>query len=119
MTTADLEQVHSRLNQLLADAGAKPLDGLYVCPHGLGVCACRKPLPGLLLQALAEHDGCAGESFMVGDSDSDIEAARASGVIAVRIGGERDPRAAFTAPDLAHAAQWMASRGSGLESEFA
>ena len=57
MSAADVDAVNDRLQKLLAEAGVAPLDGAYVCPHGFDACDCRKPLPGLLLQALAEHDG--------------------------------------------------------------
>lgn len=71
----------------LAEYGAR-LDGIYVCPHhptdGVGDylvdCTCRKPKPGLVLQALAEHHLQPGEAILVGDKPRDIEAAEAAGV---------------------------------------
>jgi D-glycero-D-manno-heptose 1,7-bisphosphate phosphatase len=110
MTAADVDAVNERLQALLADAGAAPIDGVYVCPHGFDECDCRKPQPGLLLQALAEHDGDASASFMVGDAESDIAAGRAAGVTAIRIAPVPDERADFTAPDLAAAADWILAR---------
>ena len=57
-----------------------PLDEIRVCPHDdPDNCPCRKPKPGLLLQAPA-HD--LGRSFMVGDRWRDIEAGRAAGCYA-------------------------------------
>lgn len=62
--------------------------GIYHCPHhpnGSMVeyareCDCRKPAPGMLLQAAREHDIDLAASIMVGDKDSDLAAARAAGV---------------------------------------
>lgn len=61
---------------------------VYHCPHhaseGLGayrtICACRKPAPGMLLQAMREHALDAPACALIGDKDSDIEAGRAAGV---------------------------------------
>ena len=64
------------------------LDAVYYCPHhpdaGKGEymrkCACRKPQPGMFLQAAREHMIDLSQSVMVGDSASDAEAASAAGV---------------------------------------
>ncbi len=51
-------------------------DGVYYyCPHAPDEdCACRKPKPGMLYQAAVEHNINLSESWMIGDSMSDIEA---------------------------------------------
>lgn len=64
------------------------IDAVYFCPHhpthGNGyykvMCACRKPKPGLLLQAAQEHGIDLAASVMVGDSVHDMEAGAAAGV---------------------------------------
>jgi D-glycero-D-manno-heptose 1,7-bisphosphate phosphatase len=92
VTLAELEAVQSRLVQLLDDAGAI-LDAMYICfhhPDGVvpplsGSCNCRKPRPGMLLDAAAEHDLDLGASFLVGDTDADVGAANAAGVDAVLV----------------------------------
>ena len=57
-----------------------PLDGLYTCYHDTtDRCACRKPKPGLLLKAAAEHQIDLKSSFMIGDRGSDIAAGAAAG----------------------------------------
>lgn len=54
--------------------------GVYYCPHRPeDDCECRKPKPGLLLQAQREHRFAFAETFMIGDSESDVLAARAVG----------------------------------------
>ncbi|MCF6437997.1 D-glycero-beta-D-manno-heptose 1,7-bisphosphate 7-phosphatase [Pseudoalteromonas luteoviolacea] len=73
--------------------------GVYFCPHHpkkalpqyLRDCDCRKPKPGMLLQAIEEHDIDPTTSIMVGDKASDMKAAIAAGVatkILVRSGQE-------------------------------
>jgi D-glycero-D-manno-heptose 1,7-bisphosphate phosphatase len=59
-----------------------PLDAVYVCYHdNADHCSCRKPQPGLLIQAATEHSLDLQHSFMIGDRWSDIEAGRAAGCI--------------------------------------
>jgi D-glycero-D-manno-heptose 1,7-bisphosphate phosphatase len=77
-----LARVHARLAELLAADGAH-VDGFYHCPHHPevgGPCACRKPEPGLVLDAAREHGVDLGASWLVGDADRDLEAARRAGV---------------------------------------
>ncbi|GHA25546.1 D-glycero-beta-D-manno-heptose 1,7-bisphosphate 7-phosphatase [Oceanisphaera arctica] len=80
----------------LADRGVD-LDGIYFCPHhpteGSGpetqVCDCRKPAPGMFLEAAQELNINLADSYMVGDKVSDMKAAEAAGVghkILVRTG---------------------------------
>ena len=55
----------------------------YHCPHHpefTGECGCRKPKPGMLIQAKKEFDIDMPNSLMVGDKNSDIEAAINSGI---------------------------------------
>lgn len=64
------------------------ISGIYYCPHHptKGIfpfrkqCSCRKPLPGLILNAINDHDIDPKESIIIGDKISDIEAAMAAGV---------------------------------------
>jgi histidinol phosphatase-like enzyme len=75
----------------LAAAGAV-LTGGYYCPHDLlPACTCRKPAPGLLLQAAREHDISFADSWMIGDSASDIEAGKRAGCRTARILADSEP----------------------------
>ena len=75
----DAEAVHERFVELLADAGAS-LDAAYYCFHAPDEdCACRKPAPGMILDAAADLDLELGRSFVVGNSHADVEAGRAAG----------------------------------------
>jgi len=76
-----------RVQEDLAEIGAH-MDGIYHCPHhpeaGIGrykqACDCRKPGPGMLMQALSEWDIDLERSLMIGDSPKDIEAGERAGV---------------------------------------
>ncbi|HXY86384.1 MAG TPA: HAD family hydrolase [Gaiellaceae bacterium] len=60
--------------------------GFYYCPHETDAgCDCRKPAPGLLVRAAAEHRIDISASTMIGDSESDVEAGRAAGCRTIRI----------------------------------
>jgi len=82
--------VNRRIAELLGEAGAK-VEGWYWCPHHpdfTGPCDCRKPAPGMLLDAARDLDLDLARSWLVGDHGSDVEAARRAGVrpIMVRTG---------------------------------
>ena len=82
-----LDQIHRRLCEILASEGAH-LDAILFCPHHptIGVapfrkrCDCRKPLPGMLLEAASDRDLSLEQSWIVGDSLRDLEAGAALGV---------------------------------------
>jgi D-glycero-D-manno-heptose 1,7-bisphosphate phosphatase len=91
-TREALEAVHERVNALLGEAGVRP-DLYRYCHHHpdahdpslAGPCACRKPEPGLLLDAAAELGLSLGDSWTVGDSDSDVAAGRRAGTRTVLV----------------------------------
>ena len=89
-TVTDLLALHDYLNALLAEYGAR-IDAFYYCPHHpkfTQACACRKPLPGMLLAAAADHHLDLSRSSLVGDAAGDIGAGYAAGcrTILVRTG---------------------------------
>ena len=109
-------------------AGGPALDGFYFCPHHPSAtlaryredCGCRKPRPGMLLRAAAEHDLDLSDSFMIGDRVTDIIAGARAGcrTIQVETGCHRAPPIETveplerTRPDhrcagLAEAARWI------------
>jgi histidinol-phosphate phosphatase family protein len=87
-----LVAVERRLRDLVEEAGAM-LTGVYWCPHHPsgnvapynGGCNCRKPAPGMLLQAAREHGLDLAESWFVGDILDDVEAGRRAGCKTVLI----------------------------------
>jgi len=84
MSERDLEAVHAELAAQLAGAGAR-VDAIFACVHERGACSCRKPDPGLLLDALDRFGVAPSEAVMIGDADSDVEAGRRAGVRTIRI----------------------------------
>ena len=94
---AGLGAIHARLEALLAERGAHLTD-IFYCPHhpdgGFAgevavlkrPCHCRKPAPGLLLAAAAKYNISLSHSYMIGDSDSDMEAGRRAGCRTAAIG---------------------------------
>ena len=85
-------RVHDRLERELARGGAR-LDGIYYCPHHPTIgqppyrqsCECRKPRPGMLVRAAADHDIDLSQSFVVGDKNSDVRLAHEAGARAVLV----------------------------------
>ena len=80
-----LNTIHERLKEILAKNGAK-VDDIFFCPHLPDAgCFCRKPAPGLLLQAREKYDIDLLKSFVIGDRMLDVEMAHAVGAIAVLV----------------------------------
>lgn len=87
-TRADLDEIHDRLRQHLAKYGDH-LDAIYVCPHEIGQCHCRKPDIGLFEQAFFDFPGeRPGNSAMIGDSLSDIQAGARLGMATIFVPGD-------------------------------
>lgn len=117
---AALAGVERRLRELL-DPTSAPLLGCYFCPHhpeGTApsyaiACVCRKPRPGLLLRAAADHGIDLDQSWLVGDILHDIEAGRRAGCRTVLIdnGNETEwRRSALRTPHAAVAGLGDAAR---------
>jgi len=86
LAPAALRAVHARLRALVRAEGVE-LAGIFVCPHAPEAeCACRKPRPGLVLDALAELGLDRRGSWLAGDTAKDVAAARAAGVRAALVG---------------------------------
>jgi D-glycero-D-manno-heptose 1,7-bisphosphate phosphatase len=80
VSRAVVDEINSWITAQLRAAGGR-LDAIYLCPHRPDEnCACRKPKPGLLLQAAAELGIDRAASLLVGDSATDVQAALAAGV---------------------------------------
>jgi D-glycero-D-manno-heptose 1,7-bisphosphate phosphatase len=86
VTLAELRAVHDRVVALLAGEGLALDDWRYCFHHPDGVvaalsgpCDCRKPAPGMLLDAARQRGIDLAASWMIGDSDGDVGAGRAAG----------------------------------------
>lgn len=113
---ATLAAIHARLEEMLAEEGAA-VDGIVWCPHRPeDGCGCRKPAPGMALEAADRFGFDPADAFVVGDHAGDMGMGRAVGAttILVRTGhGEREQDAAegladHVAADLAGAVDIIA-----------
>jgi D-glycero-D-manno-heptose 1,7-bisphosphate phosphatase len=89
-----------------------PLDAIYVCYHGYdGECECRKPKPGMLIEAAKKYDIDLRQSYIVGDRSKDVDAGLAGGCCTVFIDyGYCEPLNTspdFTTDTLQSAATWI------------
>ena len=94
VTEAELRLIHDKLETLLGKEGAY-LDAIYYCPHHphrgyegeipeLKIdCDCRKPKPGMLMQAAKDFNIDLSASYMVGDGENDVLAGKAAGCTSV------------------------------------
>ena len=87
ITWDELYEINKKMDTILGMDGAY-IDGIYICPHHPDKgfegerpeykfdCNCRKPKPGLLLQAAKDYNINLSESYMIGDSERDVAAGR-------------------------------------------
>jgi D-glycero-D-manno-heptose 1,7-bisphosphate phosphatase len=106
-TEETLKTVHDRLRQILASHGAK-IDDIFYCPHRPDEgCECRKPAPGMLIQAKDKHGLDLTRSFVIGDRMMDVGMAHsvgAKGILVPEPGDqyniEKEIRESTTKPDF-------------------
>ena len=83
----DLISIHEQMERALQTYNAH-LDGIFFCPHDGDFCECRKPKPGLLLQAFAHfRELQPSDGVLIGDSLPDVEAGRSAGVRTILVRG--------------------------------
>lgn len=86
-TVEQMNRLHDYMQREIKAYGAE-IEKFYYCPHykeGSVAeyaidCQCRKPKPGMLLQAMQEYDIDREQSFLIGDSKRDVEAAENAGI---------------------------------------
>ncbi len=95
-TIDELNQIHNKMDTLLGNERAK-LDAIYYCPHHPDSgfegeikeykvdCECRKPKPGMLLQAAEKFNIDLSQSYMIGDSERDIIAGKSAGCTTIGV----------------------------------
>ena len=90
ITHKKVEEIHSTIQEYLKKYGTK-IDGFYYCPHRPDEnCQCRKPKPGLLFKAADELQLNLQSSWLIGDNDTDTQAAITAGCRAIRIDSNND-----------------------------
>ena len=109
---AEVEKIHAAIGRVL------PIDEFFVCYHDdRDACSCRKPKPGLLLEAAGKYGIELRASYLIGDRWRDIDAGEAAGCATIWIDygyRERGPSRGPTArvKSLAQAARWIVGRCS-------
>jgi D-glycero-D-manno-heptose 1,7-bisphosphate phosphatase len=111
---ADVDAINAELVRRL------DLDDVLVCPHDdSDGCACRKPRPGLIIQAADRWHVALRDSVMVGDRWRDVDAGRSAGcrtVLLARDYDERPPAGAdLVTGTLEQAVPWILGQGSERE----
>lgn len=94
MTLDDVEDIHTRMRRELAATYGLDLLDVVVCPHDDGECRCRKPQPGMLLDAARRHGIDLQASWMIGDQERDVEAGRGAGCRTILVSGDVSDSAA-------------------------
>ena len=109
-TEEGLQIIHNKLDTLLGNERAK-LDALYYCPHHPDKgfpdenpaykidCPCRKPKPGMLLDAARDFNIDLSASFMIGDDERDIAAGKTAGVKTIGVRSGKGLRGSKLQPD--------------------
>jgi D-glycero-D-manno-heptose 1,7-bisphosphate phosphatase len=112
MSAESVEDIHERI------AESVPVDRIYYCPHQDGECDCRKPGVGMFERAAREVPGVTlGRSAaIVGDSESDMQAGRALGLVLVKV-GSADSEVDHVCASLAEAAEWLVGKVSDVPAE--
>ena len=117
LAPADLDRIHERLLALLGEEGAA-VDAILHCPHAPEAgCDCRKPAPGLALQAAQRFGFDPSTSVVIGDHAGDVGLGRAVGAMTflVLTGHGREERASaepladHVVPDLGAAVDIIAA----------
>ena len=111
--TADRSEVDRINARVMSELG---LDQVRVCPHDdVDNCACRKPKPGLILDAASQFGLDLANSFLVGDRWRDIDAGKAAGCFTVFVDRgyrERQPtNSDFVARSTLEASRWIVAHG--------
>lgn len=105
--------------ELERQIGAGLIDATYFCPHSPEqACQCRKPEPGMVIQAAREHSINLSHSYFIGDKESDVECGRRAGTKTILVetgyGGAADKKSADTVvTDLAAAVRFILGPGTG------
>ncbi len=115
----ELDHIHLMMQEAIKSRGGNIRD-IFFCPHKPEErCPCRKPKPGLILEAQKQHHIDLASSVMVGDSVKDIECAKNAGcgqAVLVKTGkgresekllAEKECTPDFIATDLSDAVTWI------------
>lgn len=125
-----VDEIHHRMIKAVREAGGR-IDDVFYCPHRPeDACVCRKPRPGLLLRAAKCLRLDLERSFLVGDAESDVLAARAvncqpvlvktgRGVDHLALLSQQNVDDLYIADDLGDAVGWILNQFSSIDPDNA
>jgi len=135
LTENEMLSLNKQINKIITNAGGPDLDIIYYCPHHPEAtiesyrldCECRKPKPGLILQAAHEHNIDLHRSYLVGDRITDIMAGQRANchTILVQTGAHNAPpiqtsesidsliKPEFTCENFTQASKWIIHSEAG------
>ena len=104
--------------ELISQLGEGLIDGSYFCPDAPGTASTRrKPEPGMLLEAAAEHGVDLAASYMIGDKAADVECGRRAGARTILVltgyGAEQDCAPDYRVRDVVEAMETVLGHGRG------
>jgi D-glycero-D-manno-heptose 1,7-bisphosphate phosphatase len=110
----EFDEINDKVLELVKPSGVK-IEKTFVCPHGEhSTCDCRKPKPGLLINAAREYDIDLSQSWMIGDRISDVMTGVNAGTktVLVKTGVPtvESPQATKTFPSLLEAVEYIAAQ---------
>ncbi len=114
-SSEDVERVNSEISRTLGAKGIF-IDAWFFCPHGPGDgCSCRKPRPGMILDAAEKLNIDLEKSWIIGDKSSDIEAGKACGIKTIMVNtgyggseaGASKVNPDYTASDIGDAIEYI------------
>lgn len=115
VTPDQIDSIHAHLRACVQAAGGR-VDAIYTCPHHPDEgCACRKPKPGLLLDAAADLHLDLRQCVFIGDSIADLNAARAAGCQPIMVGTGRQAQALAQLAEVEHSLVLVADLPAAVE----
>lgn len=103
MTSEALADIHDHMKKTLQDQYGVAFLDVMVCTHDKTGCECRKPKPGMFLEAARRHDIDLSQSWMIGDNKKDMEAGKNAGCCKTILVSDEfiSPSADHTVKDMA------------------
>lgn len=115
VTPDQIDSIHAHLRARVRAAGGR-IDAIYICPHRPDEgCACRKPKPGLLLDAAADLHLDLRQCVFIGDSIADLNAARAAGCQPIMVCTGRQAQAIMQLAEAEHSLVLVADLLAAVE----
>lgn len=98
ITEQELQAIHNEMKSIIKDKTKAEIDDFFYCPHHPNstikqygvVCNCRKPSPGMILNAAKKHNINLQESWVIGDQIVDIAAGKSAGCKTIMVASPKN-----------------------------